>query len=278
MPCLVSPQVFVYHLLSINYIPFSLQTSYNDSVCFLPASSRLVEKRDGSNVGGTSTFAPHCNSFIFPPLPQWNHPPWTASRLGGEAEGLPWHCLPVGTSWGGSYRGQEIWSIDCMGKPLSGQGALHGGSSWETDCLGLQWTQLTLCLGAVTQGHLPCTTPWGEALGHPTSKRGRETTPYRQISQLEVCQLLISGPQATYPIGLNGCEEPIITSLPESLANGVSLTRGKSVYLEIDILQSLAEELDWKVLPIGKLSTTMIASPHKSTPQNQKERTAWPWR
>ena len=106
-------------------------------------------------------------------------------------------------------------------------------------------------------------------------QRGAEVTPCRQISQLEVCQFLISGPQVAYPIGLNGCEEPIITSLPESLANSVSLTRGESVYLEIDILQSLAEELDQKVPPIGELSTTVIASPHKSTPQNwRKERAA----
>ena len=73
---------------------------------------------------------------------------------------------------------------------------------------------------------------------------GVEATPCRQISQLEVCQLLISGLQVTYPIGLNGCDEPIITSLPESLANGVSLTGGGSVYLEIDIPQSPADELN----------------------------------
>ena len=75
-------------------------------------------------------------------------------------------------------------------------------------------------------------------------QRGAETTASGRISQLEVCQLLISGPQVAYPIGLNGCKEPIITSLPESLANGISLTRGKSIYLEIDIPQSLAEEPD----------------------------------
>ena len=97
-------------------------------------------------------------------------------------------------------------------------------------------------------------------------QRGVEVTPCRWISQLEVCQLLITSPQVTYLIGLNGCEESIITSLPEPMANGVSLTRGKSVYLEIDIPQSLAVELDWKVLPIGEVSTIMIASPHKSTP------------
>ena len=45
------------------------------------------------------------------------------------------------------------------------------------------------------------------------------------------------------------------------MANGINFTRGKPIYLEIDIPQSLAEELDQKVLPIGELSTTMIASP-----------------
>ena len=75
-------------------------------------------------------------------------------------------------------------------------------------------------------------------------QRGAEETPCGQISQLEVCQLLISGPQVAYPIGLNGCEEPIVTSLPEPLANGISLTSGKSVYLENDIPQSPADEPD----------------------------------
>ena len=105
-------------------------------------------------------------------------------------------------------------------------------------------------------------------------QRGAEMTACRRISQLEVCQLLISGQQVAYPIGLNGHKEPIITSLPESLANGVSLTRGGSIYLEIDIPQSLAEDPDQKALPIGEHSTIIIASPHKTTPQNWKERSA----
>ena len=37
-----------------------------------------------------------------------------------------------------------------------------------------------------------------------------------RISQLEVCQLLILGLQVVYPVGLNGCKVPIITSLPEA--------------------------------------------------------------
>ena len=38
-----------------------------------------------------------------------------------------------------------------------------------------------------------------------------------QISQLEVCQLLVACPQVVYPVGLNGHDERIITSLPEPL-------------------------------------------------------------
>ena len=69
-------------------------------------------------------------------------------------------------------------------------------------------------------------------------QRGIEVTPCGQISQLEVHQLLIAGPQVIYPIGMNGCDEPIMTSLPEPLASGIGLTTGEPVYLEIDILPS----------------------------------------
>ena len=91
---------------------------------------------------------------------------------------------------------------------------------------------------------------------------GADMTACERISQQEV-----SGVQVTYPVGLNGCEKPIITSLPKSLANGISLTGGESIYLEIDIPQSMAEELDQKALPIGECSTIIITSPHKTTPQ-----------
>ena len=60
---------------------------------------------------------------------------------------------------------------------------------------------------------------------------GTDSTTCRRISQLEVCQLLISGLQVTYLVGLNGHEHPIITSLPESLANGIGPTGGRSIYL-----------------------------------------------
>ena len=95
---------------------------------------------------------------------------------------------------------------------------------------------------------------------------GTDMTTCRRISQLEVCQLLISGLQVTYPVGLNGCKDPIITSLPESLAKGISLTGGESVYLEIDIPQPMAEEPDWKASPLGGCSAVIISSSLKTTP------------
>ena len=75
-------------------------------------------------------------------------------------------------------------------------------------------------------------------------------------------------------MGLNGCDKPIITSLPEPLASSVSLTMGEPVYLEIDILPSPVEDPDQKVPPLGKVSTIMVTSPPKSTPQNWNEREA----
>ena len=57
----------------------------------------------------------------------------------------------------------------------------------------------------------------------------------RQISQLEVCQLLATGSQVIYPIGLNGHNEPVITTLPELLDSGISLIASKHIYLGIDL-------------------------------------------
>ena len=70
-------------------------------------------------------------------------------------------------------------------------------------------------------------------------QREVEATPCGQISQMEVHQLIITSPQVIYPIGLNGHNKPIITSLPEPLASSISFTAGKPVYLEIDILPPL---------------------------------------
>ena len=106
---------------------------------------------------------------------------------------------------------------------------------------------------------------------------GTNSTTCGRISQLEVHQLLNSGLQVTYLVGLNGCKDPIITSLLKSLANGISLTGGRSVYLEVDILQPVAEEPDQKASPFGKCSPILMPWPLETTPP-KLERSAWPWR
>ena len=100
-------------------------------------------------------------------------------------------------------------------------------------------------------------------------QREVEVTPCGKITQLEVCQLLVISPQVIYPVGLNGSDKPIIASLPELLASSISLTAGEPIYLGIDIPAPPVEEPDQKVLPLGKVSTIVVASPHKS-PQNWK--------
>ena len=56
------------------------------------------------------------------------------------------------------------------------------------------------------------------------------------ISQLDICQLLDSGSQVVYLVGLNECEIPVITSLPKSLAKDTTILGGKPVYLLVDIM------------------------------------------
>ena len=61
-----------------------------------------------------------------------------------------------------------------------------------------------------SSSHTPL--PKGKHLGIlPQGKA--EGSPYGQISQLKVHQLLSAGPQVIYPVGLNGNNEPVTTTL-----------------------------------------------------------------
>ena len=96
-----------------------------------------------------------------------------------------------------------------------------------------------------------------------------EETPCGWIIQLEVHQLLATGPQVIYPIGLHGQDEPIRTTLPELLGSGISLTMSEHIYLEIDIPSLPMKEPDQKIPPLDKVSTILITSPHKSPPKSE---------
>ena len=90
------------------------------------------------------------------------------------------------------------------------------------------------------------------------SKGGTSSATYRRVSQLEVCQLLSSGSQVIYLVGLNGCEVLVIASPPESLAKGANLLGGKAIYLKVDILQSIMEGPKLKVPPPGSHSSSIL--------------------
>ena len=93
-----------------------------------------------------------------------------------------------------------------------------------------------------------------------------EETSCGQISQLEVCQLLSTSLQVIYPIGLNRCNEPIITTVPELLDSCISIITSEHLYLGIDIPSLPMEESYHKVPPPGEVPTILITSPHKSPP------------
>ena len=74
--------------------------------------------------------------------------------------------------------------------------------------------------------------------------------PCGKICQLEVHQLLSSGSQVVYLEGLNGCQ-PVIMSLPELLSNSMTMLKGESTFLQVDLSQSATKEEESKGLSLG---------------------------
>ena len=62
-----------------------------------------------------------------------------------------------------------------------------------------------------------------------------EESPYGQISQLEVCQLLSARPQVVYLLGLNGHNQLVTIDLPELLHNSSSITTDEHPHIRIHI-------------------------------------------
>ena len=100
---------------------------------------------------------------------------------------------------------------------------------------------------------------------------GTSSATCRQISQLDVCQLLSSGSQVIYLLGLNGCEIPVITSLPESLAKGMTILRGEPIYLLVDILQSAMKGQESKGTSPGIHSIPILTASPIRAPLSKAE-------
>ena len=60
---------------------------------------------------------------------------------------------------------------------------------------------------------------------------------------------------------------PVITTLPESLSNGMTMLEGESTFLQVDFYQSATQEQEPKApSPGGSLSPTPAASPTMALP------------
>ena len=94
-----------------------------------------------------------------------------------------------------------------------------------------------------------------------------EESPYWQISQLEVHQLLSTGPCVVYPVGLNGDNEPVTTTLPELLHSGASITTNEHPYMRINIPPPPLEEPEHTALPIDEAHTVPAANSPKTPPK-----------
>ena len=95
--------------------------------------------------------------------------------------------------------------------------------------------------------------------------------PYGMIQQLEVCQLLTRGIQMVYPEGLNGCQVLVIMTLPESLSQGITMLKGKSTFLQVDLSQPATKKQESKAPSLGGgLSLTSASSPTQAFPPKQR--------
>ena len=88
-----------------------------------------------------------------------------------------------------------------------------------------------------------------------------------KICQLEVHQPLSSGSQVVYPERLNGCQVPVVMSLPKSLSNGMTMFVGVPTFLQVDLSQTTTKEQESKTPSLGGgLNPTLATSPTRAPP------------
>ena len=235
MPHLASPQVFICYLFSINYIPlyyrYYMMTNY---AFFLQGSD--MWGMDLALLWGCLNICPSLQQFHISCITQSELSSLTCLKVWGDKEkfcnDITFLLVSAEKEATGDrkYGLSTIWVNPCQARVPSMEEAVNELSAWVSS--GPNWPYTLMQLNKDTH-HAPLPKE-GHLIILP--ERGTNCTACRRISQ-QVHQLLISGLQVAYPVGLNGCKDPIITSLPKSLANGISLTGGRSIYLEVNIPQ-----------------------------------------
>ena len=227
-------QVFVCYLLSINYIPLFYRYYMTTNSFFLQGSDRWG--KDLALLWGCLNICPSLQQFHISSITQSELSSLTGFKAWGDKEKSHNNITFLLVSaeeeatWDRNYGLSTIWVNPCQARVHSIEEVVKEQTTWVSS--GPNWPYALVQLNEDT-----CHAPLSKE-GHLgiLPEGGTDSTTCGRISQLEVHQLLISGLQVAYPVGLNGHKDPIITSLPESLANGISLTGGRSIYLEVNIL------------------------------------------
>ena len=261
------PQVFACYLLSTIISLYLLQTSHYDQICFLCGKSRQVGKGHGFLVGELQHLSPTPlagTSLSFSGriiLHKWPQGLGDAQKpCCNIAYLLVW---VENTKKDRHYGISLVWVHPNQVRVITMEEAVEKLTSCTSSGTDWPYALAQLC---EDPHHSPL--PKNKHLGILPQGKAQETF-CGQISQLEVCQLLATSPQPIYPIGLNGHDEPIITTLPEPLDSGISLITSKHIYLGIVIPSPPVEETDQKMPPLEDIPTILITNP-PNLPLNQK--------
>ena len=87
------------------------------------------------------------------------------------------------------------------------------------------------------------------------------------LANSKVHQLHSTGPQVIYPVGLNGNDVPVTTTLPEQLHNGASVTTYEHLYMRIDIPPPPLEEPGCTTSPVDEANTVAAANSPQTPPK-----------
>ena len=159
-----------------------------------------------------------------------------------------------------SYGLAPVWISPCQAQASIMEEAL--GTLSTCISIGPDWPYV---LAQLYEGSNHTPLPKDKHLG--ILPQGKVESPCGQISQLEVCQLLSTGPRVIYPVGLNGSDQPVTINLPELLHSGSSITTDEHPHMRIDIPLPTPKEPEHTTLPLGGahaiLATTTPKTPWK---------------
>ena len=270
MPCMASPPGICLLSTPNNQFLTSLQKLYDDRVCFLCKQSREMEEGYGLPVG---------NFNVCPCLDHLDLPCHSPAELFSVSSFKVWGniqepCHDItyllvcieNTTEDRHYSVSLVWVNPNQARASTMEEAVEMLTACPSS--GTDWPYT---LAQLYEGSHHAPLPKDKHLVILPQGLVEETS-CGWINQLDACQLLSAGPQVVHPIGLNGHDEPIITTLPEPLSSGISVIASKHLYLGINIPPM--EESDNKAPPIGEASTILITSPCKSPPKLEGSMTA----